>query len=358
MIAWSVRKMHPAEPEIEPSYEEYFEDEKLPLTSVLVREAVQNSLDARLEGPNDNPVEMRFSWNQVIRDAKIRHFSGDLMESLEMCGLNYGELASPGVKCLTIEDFGTKGLIGDPTTLHPESNENDFYYFFRVMGSSQKSSRDRGSRGLGKVVFPKSSSIRSFFALTNRVTDGRTLLMGQALLKIHRNKKGERFEPFVYYCVRRDFVPLPEDDAKTIAAFKKDFRMTRSDESGLSIVIPYVDENITLHSISYALVKECYYSILDGKLVAKLSHAGYSRDINLDTIEQLAPKDDNLLKRLRFVRWAIEVAKGGIPSLAEPDHRNPKLERELFTEPQYEALQTKYKGFGKIAIRIPIFVHP
>ena len=84
---------------------------------------------------------------------------------------------------LTIEDFGTTGLIGSYET-RDDQNFNDFW---RRVGRSHKASNKGGSWGLGKLVFPVSSDIRTFFGLTVRHDDpGRSLLMGQAILAGHK----------------------------------------------------------------------------------------------------------------------------------------------------------------------------
>lgn len=59
---WRFRRMRRDEPDIDPVQEEFFATEELEdLNGALVREAVQNSLDAR---DGDTPVEVMFSFGQ------------------------------------------------------------------------------------------------------------------------------------------------------------------------------------------------------------------------------------------------------------------------------------------------------
>ena len=84
---------------------------------------------------------------------------------------------------LVIEDTGTAGLEGDwrqfDDSALQSAEDNYFYWFFRNVGRSGKSSLDGGSWGLGKWVFPDASQASAFIAVTRRHSDGETLLMGQ-----------------------------------------------------------------------------------------------------------------------------------------------------------------------------------
>ena len=57
---------------------------------------------------------------------------------------------------------------------------------------------DRGGWGVGKTVFPRSSRLKAFFALTVRHDDRRRMLMGGAVLRSHR-VGGKYFAPDGYF---------------------------------------------------------------------------------------------------------------------------------------------------------------
>jgi len=100
-------------------------------------------------------------------------------------------LDAPIPDYLVLEDFGTRGLRGDPLQTEDDAIEagaarNDFYYFWRNIGRSRKSASDLGRWGLGKTVFPAASRINAFFGFTVRADDGRRMLLGQAALRIHK----------------------------------------------------------------------------------------------------------------------------------------------------------------------------
>src|SRR5205814_895981 len=63
---------------------------------------------------------------------------------------------------------------------------------------SDKEQGDRGRWGVGKFVFPRSSRVSSFWAVTVRHGDLRRLLMGRAILKTHAID-GRRFVADGYF---------------------------------------------------------------------------------------------------------------------------------------------------------------
>ncbi|MDG2130129.1 MAG: hypothetical protein P8K08_19175 [Fuerstiella sp.] len=69
-----------------------------------------------------------------------------------------------------------------------------FTIFFSAEGQSDKSETDRGRWEMGKFVFPRSSRIRSFFAVTVRHDDNQRLLVGQSILRSH-SLRGNSYTP-------------------------------------------------------------------------------------------------------------------------------------------------------------------
>src|SRR5436305_1999742 len=80
-----------------------------------------------------------------------------------------------------------------------DSNMKDFW---RRVSRSHKGGDKDGSWGLGKIVFPASSKIRTFFGFTVRNDDENLtpLLMGQAVLR-HHVLKGIEYAPIGLFSV-------------------------------------------------------------------------------------------------------------------------------------------------------------
>ena len=157
----------------------------------LVRESIQNSLDARL---SDEPVTIRITLaanGDALSPVQVTDYFRDAWPHYQAAGNGLINAPSPRERCpfLVIEDFGTRGLTGDPAQADPDPDpaiKNPFCLFFRAEGLSAKSGTELGRWGVGKFVFPRSSRASTHFGLTVRHDDGRRLLLGASTLKAHR----------------------------------------------------------------------------------------------------------------------------------------------------------------------------
>ncbi len=119
---------------------------------------------------------------------------------------------------------------------------------------------------VGKHVIPRSSRANAFFGLSVRADEGRRVLMGHSVFKSHR-VGGGYFCPDGYFGVKdKSQLALPFTDAPTLDKFAEDFRLQRTDESGLSVVVPWVDPEITVATLIDAVVRGYFYPILTGAL--------------------------------------------------------------------------------------------
>lgn len=183
----------------------------------LARESSQNSLDACLKTSDDShgPVRMIFRQQMVTRDS-IPEVEA-LQQTLDACLARsrdrkirkdtlFFELAcevirKPMVSILTVEDYGTTGLIG------PSKAGKPFHALVKGSGVSQKSSADAGgSFGIGKNAAFAVSQLRTVFysTLYQQGTSRHYLAQGKAILVSHTdNLKAEKRG--IGYCGRSDF---------------------------------------------------------------------------------------------------------------------------------------------------------
>ncbi len=177
--------MRPGEINVDPIEGEFFNTEAIgSITDALVRESIQNSLDA---AQGNEPVTVRFSFfsrpnpgydANVINNKYIDGLSPHL--HAKHSGLQDIPSSAENINYLLIEDYGTRGLEGDVTQyddLDDDFKKNDFYYFWRNIGRTRKEATDLGRWGLGKTVFQAASRINSFFGITFRNDDGRMFCM-------------------------------------------------------------------------------------------------------------------------------------------------------------------------------------
>lgn len=364
---WQFREMQPGEMNVDPIEGEFFTTEAIgSITDALVRESIQNSLDA---AAGTDPVKVRFSFfsGPEKGSVEIRNlYLGGLGPHLQTKHSGLQEVPSPsaGLDYILIEDFLTRGLQGDIyqyDDLDDDGKRNDFYYFWRNIGRTRKESTDLGRWGLGKTVFQAASRINSFFGLTVREDDDRKLLMGQCVLKIHK-VNGKRHSPYGYFGLFDENLALPIEDLGYIEKFSEHFVVDRSDEPGLSVLIPYPEEDIRPVDCAKSVIKHYFFPILSGKLIVEVrfSQKRYLLD---------AASLDELLKRPRFkeglgfrglldlVRWAIREPDGAYIRLAEPEPgKAPKLREELFMEEQVERARQNLNENKRLAFYVPISI--
>ena len=257
----------------------------------LVRESVQNAIDARV---GSGPVRVRFALHVASVAATgavdyLAELQPHLAALTPPVPWPIAEADSP-IRWLVYEDFNTRGLVGDPAIyaddqIEPGSRE-DFYWFWRNIGRSAKSGENLGRWGLGKTVFPSSSDINCIIGLTRRAEDNRLLLMGQAVLRNH-SLNGRRFQPHGLLCDpdAPGLLPMPLEGDIAARKLTQTFRLGRRGETGLSIVVPFVRAGITAEAIARSVCTHFFIRILRGELVAEtVDEQGRTLVISADTI--------------------------------------------------------------------------
>lgn len=187
---WHFAKHRPDQAVRNPTGSEFFSDEAVDRPAqALVREAIQNSMDAGIPG-EAVCVRIYISGNRCALPAdRAKYWLSDAWGHLRAPknGLHSLQVSPGACPFIVIEDFGTTGLTGDPndSRLPGDNSENRFFAFFRAEGVSSKEG-DRGGRwGVGKTIFLRSSMINTLLAATVRQNTEQFLLMGRCVLKHH-----------------------------------------------------------------------------------------------------------------------------------------------------------------------------
>ena len=354
---------------------EFFRRESL--VDSFVRQAIQNTLDAAING---GPVECRIkfcSGADALKPADVSRYFQGLPEHLQAVGdkLDVPANLDRPVDFLLFEDFGTRGLEGSPDQEDDESqtgDKNHFYYFWRNVGRGQKSGTDLGRWGLGKTVFPAASQINSFFGLTVRASDRSQLLMGQSVLKIHR--VGElRHGAYGYFGTQaEDGFALPLGDAAALNDFRRVFRLERTpDQPGLSVVIPLPDPKLTVEGIVSGVVRHYFYPVLEGKLKVTVLADGTTTVIDrafllkLDHGLKTSPRG-NADPKLGFAGGMIDLATWAISKSELPmdtlsmgsSGKAPKWGADLFPGTLLKEIAERLDQGERVALRVPIIVKP
>lgn len=358
----------------EPVQREFFTSENMGgLARALVRESVQNALDARVK----TPVYIRFATIELKPEAYLAYLEG-LLPHLKAIDPKYVTLPntkSP-MQFLIVEDFNTSGLEGDPeiTFLKDPKPRENFYYFWHNVGRTGKGGANRGSWGLGKTVFPAISSISTFFGLTNRHSDKRRLLMGQSVLRYHEISAGKPITPYGYFGTFQEkaaYFSLPIETQEEIDHFSSTFQLLRKPhQAGLSLVIPAPHGNIGVSQLLLQSLQEYFYPILIGDLVVQIEGISQGRktggtakrDNLLNLIGQIPEEafanstdfdKDAFQRLLNFMIWSLSYAESDKIVITPPNANVPDWSKYNLEGVIPEA-QQRFEHEQRIAFRVEV----
>ena len=145
---------------VEPTHREHLATGGL--VEPLVREAIQNSLDATLDGKVTKVV---FTLGQA-EAPEVRPYLKTLRPHLEAITRSLPEGipdANESIRFLAIEDYNTRGLEGDSTVhkpLNSDGSKNHFFRFWHQVGQSSGDFKRRiGSLRSGGIQRPTNGSL-------------------------------------------------------------------------------------------------------------------------------------------------------------------------------------------------------
>jgi hypothetical protein len=375
---WKFRGMAKGEDSVDPIQGEFFASEEIgDLSEILIRESIQNSLDARVD-KNGVAAEVAISYR--MSDYSFSDLQAEGMPlsglaphiSAENSGLNAGSIPKPDDKVdyLVVEDFGTRGLNGDPDfddsdrpVVLDDRGYYDFFFFWRNIGRSGKK-EGIGSWGLGKHVFPAASRINAYFGLTCRAEDNKRLLMGKSILKIHHHES-RKYAPYGYFgrFEEQNFFALPFDQDHQISSFREIFQIRRDTEPGLSVVVPFprtglLDPKPLVESV----LRDYFYPVIRGRLKVSVSYEGCPAIMIDDTTikavarEYLA-SDEMLLKTIDLAIWSAGLPEEEVIVLNSPClNRVPSVADIEISEELLGTIRESLQEKGKVALRVPVRV--
>ena len=330
---WKFFEHQTGQPIRNPIENEFFTDDADERTAKhLIREAIQNSLDARV----DETATVQFTFGSLTQAAN-QFLTDDLERHLRAPDnglINPPEFRSRG-RFLAIEDFGTSGLTGDfkrMTDAKSEqtdpSVEDRFYYFWRNVGRNEKGQGAMGTWGLGKSVLPAASKLNTFFGITVRSDDDRQLLLGRTILKSHL-LDGVQYDPDGFFADWVGTSPLPVHDCKTVDAFKAAFNLERKhDQPGLSVVIPHVVDEFTEDMLRREVIEHYFYPILAGELVVMIQRypetppetiLDRNELFRISQSDELQGDDPELAETIYLAEWATSARRKPLTLIRPPD---------------------------------------
>lgn len=335
---------------------EIFDSEKFPHVQTFVREAIQNSLDARSD--RSKPVRVRFAFHKGPIGSRGK-FLSDLTEKKAASGLAWPDEWSDGkISWLVVEDSNSTGLNGALT-----QRTSDFWNYWLNFGISNKDGAGRGGRGIGRVTFLIASGISTVIGVTRRASDGSVVACGMSLLK--PVMVGEEFKSSYAYLAKGPSKSVYElyDDTQFVEGLTSAFEITdyaASAATGLSLIIPYPHYKLQRDAVIASAIEHFAPAIISDALVVEVD----DKIVDAETIDDEAirvacefpagPLQDDPIRFLNLVRMS-----GGAPTFSITlSTANSSLADALSPE-ELEELQSRFAADDQltIAIDVPVVRH-
>lgn len=370
-LQWHFEKATPNTPQTNPQLGDHFNrDETKNLVSAIIRESVQNALDARLSA--DTPVHVSFTMGFVARNSLGANRSM-LFDNFD----HHFNASFPGRKppndqlhYWAIEDENTSGLTGDiQTHFEPEKEEyrkeERLFFFWKTDGGITNKggvSKTLGTRGIGKAIFNFSTPLRSFWATSRRATEKDDVLIGRAVLKQHKIDGVTYLFRGLFGLAGKtpDGEPciLPSQDEQDIRSFHEAFSLKRQAESsGTSIVIPFNEPipGADLALLKDRIIEEFGLAVVQGKLTFALSTPEGEVHLNKSNIQPLADEmaNDELSKLIQLYT-EIEAKRHGATRLIPVKNKRPKDYIDTLLDfPKLEQLRKDYAEHNLVIVTVP-----
>jgi hypothetical protein len=356
---WQFKERQSGIPRVEPTEKEFFADEDSgQLASSLIRESIQNSLDARM---GDSTVKIRLHIDDVfLSDSQFDRLFGQLKEHVVSEGSGIRSASSiigTNVRYIAIEDFGTTGLTGsqDQDEVPKADESNQFYYFWRHIGRGGKSGSDLGRWGLGKTVFAATSQVGAYFGVTRRKSESDNLAMGLSVLKYHVIDETE-FQPFGYFASHRpDGFPAPIVGGQINKDLTDIFQLSRGNEPGLSVVVPFANPEITVDGLRDSILTQFYFPIALGTLEISVSGSNSLIELNSNYLKEniatINREDRSLGSQIELALWFSKQEEEG--PIIDPAKFGPDLSPNIVISNQLASIAKNFEEYEPIAVRIP-----
>lgn len=363
---WTFRRAARGEKLRNPIQGEFFSTDAIAdPAQALVRESIQNSLDA---WSGSESVHMRFflaSGDAARTPASVAPYFRDAWKHFSAPGNGLRNAPDDKTDCayLTVEDFGTKGLTGDERQAEPVTDyPNPFFLFFRAEGLSQKSGTELGRWGVGKFVFPRSSLASTHFGVTVRYDDHRRMMLGAVTLKAHRVDGAQYTPDGLFGQPEPDGFVNPIENARAIDQFSRTFGVTRTVEPGLSVIVPFLDPEITFERLLAASVIDYFVPLIRGALTIELATPKTAITLSASTFDEVLAAHESTIgkERARFAslaRWAVSVHDTQYITIGKGDpDRAPRWNPELLSVEAGNTLQLAQAARERIAVRVPVTI--
>ena len=356
---WQFRPLNPNETSGASISDDNFADEDRTSVEILVRETLQNPLDARI---NNDAVRVEYrlvTVNLATSEFAKSIFSDDWIEHFRAGELLDSDKPPTEMTFLVIEDFGTTGLEGCYTDSNCEGPTENWNAFWFREGEGAKTTRSNGGAGQGKITLYLASKWRSVFALTKRKSDSRELLFGCCRFKRNYKLPGDtrRWAKEARWGAKSN----PEELATPIMkipmldGMKTELGLSRGDEAGTTFMVPLPVDDITEGSLRNAVVNEFFFAIKRGRLVVKVGDVVLDSD-SIASVAQSMGQDCRLPSGYREFLAHTSAKANCAPEAVAKDSwtKTTKLDASAFDEAELSTIREKFENSELISVDFPI----
>ncbi len=224
-----------------------------PVLDLIVRESLQNSLDAAKETLNVKIDKIRVNFNYGYFDSSI------LAEQFEKISTKLHDFDSSNTHFLSISDTNTVGLTGNLNGIFMPNEKNQHLgkLVFQIM-KPQDNEGAGGSWGIGKTVYYRLGIGLIIYYSRVRLENGdfQNRLVAalvedetkkNGLLSFDSNNLGAAFFGENYHDGINDLRAITNDEYITKFLSIFGLKPFDGDKTGTKIIIPYIDEEKALH---------------------------------------------------------------------------------------------------------------
>lgn len=356
-MKWYFSPQLPGHVETEVTQRDQFSNDEVEISETIVREAVQNSLDAAVDEPARVEVSFRLlSASDGLDGSFLRKLMEEQLEHAAVAGLDVAGVEFKVPEALVIEDFGTKGLTGSINQI----DDDNFSDFWRRHGKSHKTGKSRGRWGLGKLVYSTSSDLGVFFGATVRDNDSAIYIMGQTVLNL-REVRGRKYPPHAFFADLEGSddilttLPVPLREQELIDQFCQQFSLDRKGRPGLSVMIPFPNRDFRLERMVGVAIVNYFYPLITGQLVLRFGEI----EINSSNIRALAhvyaaESFHDIDTLFDFIEQANRTPPDEMLTLKESWADDTKLDDDDFDAKDLEKIRKQFANGDLVGLRLPL----
>lgn len=283
--------------------------------SIVVREIVQNVLDARkidVSSGKRKTATLKITIldeNNGLSRETLDKYTAPLLGHLKAANHDAKLMSEEYCGALVIEEFETTGLIGETEDSRYNHNEEmqRWNNFWHGEAKEIKGGKSLGRRGQGKITYHLASGASTVLAVSNQEDGASDLLFGKCIFRKTHELKGKYFTRHAFWCdqkiVGSDVQPIPIGCRETLKQFKSDFKISRTSEHGTSWVIPFIPpKKFTAERILKELIREFFIAVLNADIIFDVG----GKRIDASNLEEAITTYNAFEgEHLEYVKWLI-----------------------------------------------------